>query len=792
MKGSNSFKIVIGDGWRATAYAGSAGDSFGKVEKFDAAQARGVLDMVVDGTSLVSRQDEDSVFFLMRDFLTAVERLSTGDGTARVSFYESPHELVLQRISDHVYITFYRGGGQPEVFVKDQVIPFRQFMGGVLAAASDLTAQAMDSDPSAGDDPLVLWIRETAQRLATLPREVAGRAVKTDAAEMIRVGMESTRWKQARNDRGFSFGFRFLSTSTDLLAPGRPIGNDLNALLFTGQYAVYARGRRRILGKGFLFLQTEKLLASVRKLLAAWEEGRPTTVRLISEGLVVGVRLGVDDSLAITLLNPDDDDSILVINDLTPWEYADAVLGAAREVRRLIVDQSPKQRRNIRLESFSREIRSLAVWAKEQRRGAVINRDVDQYRTVEANRRAKDTESDRIGEASRLAFTERWRIEAEGLDLSGTMLCGAMGLISARRFMLGVEVENGAVVWRRETERSEAVMRVAGRDGLVRVFPSGQVEMLDLATGTARWTTNLAARSGGSPVILVVDHGPVPGIVIVAEEENKLVALDLRTGEPRWKFISPRGGRFAFRRYGRLLYVASNDSHLSAVDLEDGTLVWRFPERTKFNLPPAAEGDIIIVPGGRYGKQEGKLFGLNAYSGEVRWEHSLNGGALTAPITADSAALVPVRSGGKNDLAAVDIETGESLWRISCDGWAESCALMALDDRFIVNAAGGVMRSFHARTGEEIWHTVLGPACSDDVPINLRITLRSGVLFVPADTVYVVRPDNGHVIHSLGGDPPVPDLLQVDHSCAVFIAEESGHIAMYELARRLSVVDGGA
>ena len=791
MKGSNSFKIVIGDGWRATAYAGFAADSFGRPEKFDAAQARGVLDMVVDGTSLVSRPDEDSVFFLMRDFLTAVERLSTGDGTARVSFYESPHELVLQRISDQIYITFYRGGAQPEVFVKDQMIPFLRFLEGVLASASDLTAQAMDSDPSAADDPLVSWIKETASRIASLPKE-ATRARENGSAKMIRIGVESTRWKQSRNDRGFSFGFKFLVTSTDLLAPGRPIGNDLNALLFEGQYVVHARERRRILGKGFLFLQTEKLLASVRKLLAAWEEGRPTTVRLISEGLVVGVRLGVDDSLAITLLNPDDEDSILVINDLTPWEYADAVLGAAREVRRLVVDQSSRQRRNIRLESFSREIRTLAVWAKEQRRGAVINRDVDQYRTVAANRRAEGAKTERIGEASRLAFTERWRIEAEGLDLGGTMLCGTMGLISARRFMLGVDVETGAVAWQRETERSESVMRVAGRDGLVRVFPSGQVEMLDLATGVARWTTHLAARSGGSPVILVVDHGPVPGIVIVAEEEKKLVALDLRTGEPRWKFTSPRGGRFAFRRYGRLLYVASNDSHLSAVDLEDGSLVWRFPERTKFNLPPAAEGDIIVVPGGRYGKQEGKLFGLNAYSGEVRWEHSLNGGALTSPITAASAALVPVRSGGKNDLAAVDINTGEDLWRISCDGWAESCALMALDDCFIVNAAGGVMRSFHARTGEEIWHTVLGPACSDDVPINLRITLRSGVLFVPADTVYVVRPDNGHVIHSLGGDPPVPDLLQVDPNCAIFMAEESGHIAMYDLARRLSVVEGGA
>jgi outer membrane protein assembly factor BamB len=293
-------------------------------------------------------------------------------------------------------------------------------------------------------------------------------------------------------------------------------------------------------------------------------------------------------------------------------------------------------------------------------------------------------------------------------------------------------------------------------------------------------------------VLLVADHGPVPGVVIAAEEERKLVALDLRTGEPRWRFAAPRGGRFALRRHGRLLYVASSDTQFCALDMEDGSLVWRFPDRTKFNLPPVVDGDLVLVPGGRPGKPDGRMYALDAYSGELRWEASLDGGAMTAPIVADGTVLLPVRSGKRYDLVALDTRSGEQRWRMPCTGWAEACALMALDDYFIINAAGGTMRALGAAEGEERWTAVLGPACSDDVPLNLRISLRGGVLFVPADTVYLVRPDDGHVIHSLGGDPPVPDLLQVDPSCSLLIAEESGHLALYEIARRLSVVDGGA
>jgi hypothetical protein len=787
MGSDGSFKILIGDGWRSTAADRSGHPSVEGGDRLDPAGVRDVVDIVVGGTSLADRTDEDSVFFLMRDLLGAVEHLTAAEGAARVSFYESPHELVFQRIGGKVFITFYRGGQVPEVVVKDQIVRFSELRSGVLASARELERQALALAPELEDDPLIASMRAAAARVESA-RLVRG---ASRSGALTRTEVCSTRWRAPRNDRGVSLGFRFIASGTDLLTPGRPLGNDLNALLFRGQIVVHARERRRVLGDGFLFLQAEKLLASVRQLLAAWEEGRAMSVRLIAEGLVVGVRLGGDDSLVVSLLDRNDENSILVLNDLSPWEYADAVLGAAREIRRLVVEQAPKQRRNMRLESFAREIRTLTSWAKEQRREAVINPDTERYRRLAERRPAVDDSAD-IVESSRLTFRERWRIEAEGLDLTGTRLCGSLTLVSARGFMLGVETDSGSVLWRRETDRSEARLQMAGRDGVVRVAPSGQVDMLDLTSGVLRWRTELAARSGGAPVLLVVDHGPVPGVVVVAEEERKLVALDLRTGEPRWRFTAPRGGRFALRRHGRLLYVASSDNQLSAVDLEDGSLVWRFPDRTRFHLPPTITGETLLVPGGRPGRSDGRLYALDAFSGELSWDTALDGGAMTAAIVADRTLMVPVRSGQRYDLVALDVASGEALWRLPCRGWAESCALMALDDSFIVNAAGGTVRSVGARDGGTRWTTVLGPTCSDDVPLNLRVSLRGGVLFVPSDTVYVVRPGDGHVIHSLGGEPPVPDMLQIDADCSILLAEESGHIAMYELARRLSVVDGGA
>jgi outer membrane protein assembly factor BamB len=786
MSSNQTFKILFRESWNDGPVDDAASAS--RVLNFDPGAMRGVMNLLVDGKPLPAHPGEDSVFFLMRDLLAAGERLVIGDSSARVSFYETPYELVFQRNKGVVYLTFYRGGHFPEVLVKDRVLSFSAFLTGIVESSQNLIAQVSELDVGVESNPLVEWMKETGERLLAAAAQLNPADEKNPSIRRVRV--ESSRWQDPRTGSGFSFGFRFVAGGTDLLAPGRPIGNDLNALLFRGQMVVHARDRRRIMGEGYLFLQAEKLLASLRKLLSAWEERRPMSVRLIAEGISVGLKLTSDEKLTVTLANQADDDSLIVLNDIHPLEFAEAVLGVAREIRRFVTLHSPKQRKNMRIESYSREVRRLTSMAREHRRESMINENTERYRHALPTL-TPDPVDFGIQESRGIVFREKWRLEAEGLDLGGTMVVDDIALVSARGSILGVEMESGTVLWRREIDRGDYRLQAAGRDGFVRVSQSGIVDMLDARTGVLRWRSSLSPRSGGAPVVLVEDTGPFPATIVVAEEDRNLVALDMRTGEVKWRFSVMRGGRFSLRKHGRLLYVSSGDTQFSAIDIEDGHLVWSYIDRIRFFLPPAVMGDHIFEVGGRVGKSEGRLYGFNAFSGECSWSVSLDGGALTAPIATDGVVLIPISSKRRNDLAAFRARDGELLWRIPCDGWAESCSLFALDDKFIINLAGGTVRALNARTGEDVWTTVLGPTCSDDIPLGLGVYLRGGALFIPADTIYVVNPESGEIVHSLGGDPPVPDLLQVNADCSVFVAEESGHIGMYEIARSFTLLHGG-
>ena len=93
-----------------------------------------------------------------------------------------------------------------------------------------------------------------------------------------------------------------------------------------------------------------------------------------------------------------------------------------------------------------------------------------------------------------------------------------------------------------------------------------------------------------------------------------------------------------------------------------------------------------------------------------------------------------------------------------------------------------------ARSGDTRWAQSFRAPVADDVPRRLDVQLRAGALFVPQSALGVLRPRDGAVLAQVDACDLVPDLVRVDEQCAIYIAEESGHIGCYELGTRLRVI----
>jgi outer membrane protein assembly factor BamB len=324
------------------------------------------------------------------------------------------------------------------------------------------------------------------------------------------------------------------------------------------------------------------------------------------------------------------------------------------------------------------------------------------------------------------------------------------------------------------------------------------------------------------PVAGAAVHLPgLPKVAVLTEDRHHLTAVDLASGEPRWRWSWSTGrgatagsGIPRLKRAGRLLYFVCGDSALTAIDVISGVVVWRLRDRLRFRTPPvAAREAIYAVSGGAHGAA--RLYSIDPFSGVVLWSSSVSG--ASAPCTVEGAPLVAARSVAvavrhKSGLALTIFKRSDGA-PIEARGIAgkaltsNGTSWLAIDDAFIGNSASGEVVAIDATEGDLRWRHVLGPRPLDaDVPRRLEPVLRCGALFIPCSMVCptkdgalerphettsgvaILRPSDGRLIGSISPTDAIPDLLRVDEFCDIYVAEESGHLAAYKALPRLSLV----
>ena len=112
---------------------------------------------------------------------------------------------------------------------------------------------------------------------------------------------------------------------------------------------------------------------------------------------------------------------------------------------------------------------------------------------------------------------------------------------------------------------------------------------------------------------------------------------------------------------------------------------------------------------------------------------------------------------------------------------------LVVDDSVLANSGAGVLLCLDAKTGAVRYNHVFSGASEADQPRRLEPVLRNGALFVPQHEVHVMRPRDGEVIGAVPSDL-IPDLLRVDEQCTVYMGEESGHLAAFSAAPKLTLV----
>jgi outer membrane protein assembly factor BamB len=685
----------------------------------------------------------------------------------------TPAEFALVRRGAEALISCYSTLSTPEVLLRDRAVSLQELLSACTRAGRAL-AEA-NPDTLNGRALRKLSARVARARIRRSERGVAPPFVRCTGGSLDSPGEHVP----------LSFGFEASIPRSASEVNEHHAFADVHALLFEGELWAFSAERRVTLMRGPIMLAAQRMVSAVRALVEAWQAERPVHVRLRAGSFAVAVRRETQGTVAFSLST--EKSGVLTWPALDVPSAALPVLRLAADLIRKLVAVDRSQSHNLRVSALRSEVRLLrrAIRGRSGR-GGFENRDPDRLRLSAGTARVAETDAEaQLVGRGRLRYTERWSVEIDALDANSVFLCGERLIVATPKVTLALARGTGEVSWSIPTERANSLL--VGKC-LLRLMPEGGAELLDIETGHAYAHAESTLRLHGSGFALFAGGGELPPIAILHESNKRLIALDLRTGEPRWRFRSPSQAGLRVRRAGRVLLVTCGDGTIEALDVASGEVVWRFSDRGRFCLTPCVWGETALAVAGEPGGGCGALHAIELYTGKPLWQSELAYAPSADPLATRHGVIVP--SGRSRDarLDAFDPQRGCVRWSCHDPGLDNGARTLEVDDSLIVNTPAGRVTALDLVSGQARWSRVLANPLTDDVPRQLEPVLRHGALFVPSAQVHVLRPNDGSTLTTETGCDLVPDLLRVDERAWFYVAEESGHLRAYASAPQLSLV----
>jgi outer membrane protein assembly factor BamB len=146
------------------------------------------------------------------------------------------------------------------------------------------------------------------------------------------------------------------------------------------------------------------------------------------------------------------------------------------------------------------------------------------------------------------------------------------------------------------------------------------------------------------------------GILFIGSYDNNLHAVNLETGQFKWKYATDGGIATspAIAHEENLVVIGSDDFSLHAVDIRSGRISWTFPTQAPVrSSPTVAHGHVF------FGSDDGKFYAVRSATGRAAWRFDAGTEVRSKPLVLEDLIIVGGESG---DVVALDL-SGQPKWR---------------------------------------------------------------------------------------------------------------------------------
>jgi outer membrane protein assembly factor BamB len=248
----------------------------------------------------------------------------------------------------------------------------------------------------------------------------------------------------------------------------------------------------------------------------------------------------------------------------------------------------------------------------------------------------------------------------------------------------------------------------------------GNIYAVDAETGRQIWK-----RSTGGPVPST--PAVANGTVFVGSYDGKFYSLNAQTGAVRWKFKTEGERRFEAKGIHGLepknqtiadqydvflsspvvvqdsVYFGSGDGHLYALDIESGNLKWKFKTGDVVHASPAYADGVLYL-----GSWDSFFYAVEAATGKEKWRfhggedpliHNQVGFQSSAAV-AEGVVYVGCRD---SNLYALEAATGKEKWRVNNEmSWVITSPAVTQGKVFFATSDSSLYHVVDAATGKPV------------------------------------------------------------------------------------------
>jgi outer membrane protein assembly factor BamB len=304
-------------------------------------------------------------------------------------------------------------------------------------------------------------------------------------------------------------------------------------------------------------------------------------------------------------------------------------------------------------------------------------------------------------------------------------------------FVFAINLDNGGEKWRFPAERDNKISFYAApaltKDGqlIVGGYDNKVYSLNPTANGQQNWVFEQATdRFVGSP--LSTENG-----IYAPSSDTNLYALT-EAGQLRWSFASEHSFWSAPTAGAGMLYLASMDHNVYALDPESGEQIWASGE-----LGGAMSGSPVIDGSGKLfiGTYGSEMLALDANTGKVIWRTPASNWIWSSPAL-DNGILYYGDINGV--FYAVDAATGAIKWQIDPDTATPKAITgrpLVLEGTVYFGTESGTLFAADGENGTILWSKPLGGKIQSDLVLAGDVIL---VAINGSETVLVALDGGGN------------------------------------------------